>query len=641
MPELCFFVGKGGVGKTTISAAYGTYRALARPAGKVLLISTDPAHSLADVLQLRLGDRPTPVALARRRKLYVWQINAEKEFSAFLRKNREALLRTIESGSIFSRDEIEPLLDTSLPGIAEVSGLLAINDALHAGKYDSVVLDTAPFGHTLRLFGLPQQFARLLDFLELAGSRDRILAEHFGATQATAPEKFLADWRSLVTQLQQAIGREAQVFLVTTPEDFALQESLRVTAALRDLFPQLGITATVLNRAIVRRGNCATCQKKASASKTAMSAIQKSYPGATTYVAEDCGAPILGVANLASFGGHIFGKKRLSLKLATPTAVDLQLRAAQWPVMEAPLAFVVGKGGVGKTTVSAALGFRTRMRKRHAVTICSVDPAPSLDDIFQQQIADQPSAVLGDSKFRAMEMDAASAFTRWVNEIKDRIDAALTSDVAGVHVDLSFERRLLSALLDIVPPGVDEVFAVFRILDLLGDRSQRVIIDMAPTGHALELLRTPERMLLWSKLMLKTLAAHRRLALARDIAVEIVQFGQRVRELLTFLHDRERTWVWTVMLAEPLPDDETARLLNKVRELKLPVGPLIVNRVIFSNDSKGCARCNRTRQWQLATIARLKGRYRERDIYIARNFPVEIAGKQQLRKFTSELWRLA
>jgi arsenite-transporting ATPase len=309
--------------------------------------------------------------------------------------------------------------------------------------------------------------------------------------------------------------------------------------------------------------------------------------------------------------------------------------------MKAPLAFVVGKGGVGKTTVSTALGFRTRMRKRQAVTICSVDPAPSLDDIFQQQIGDQPSAVLGDSKFRAMEMDAASAFTRWVNEIKDRIDAALTSDAAGVHVDLSFERRLLSALLDIVPPGVDEVFAVFRILDLLGDRSQRVIIDMAPTGHALELLRTPERMLLWSKLMLKTLAAHRRLALARDIAVEIVQFGQRVRELLTFLHDRERTWVWTVMLAEPLPDDETARLLNKMRELKLPVGPLIVNRVIFSNDSKACARCNRTRQWQLATIARLKGRYRERDIYIARNFPGEIAGKQQLRKFTSELWRLA
>jgi arsenite-transporting ATPase len=270
-----------------------------------------------------------------------------------------------------------------------------------------------------------------------------------------------------------------------------------------------------------------------------------------------------------------------------------------------------------------------------------VDPAPSLDDIFQQEVTNEPRPVLGDPRFTAAEMDSAAEFAAWVRGVKDKIDQALSLEHSGVHVELSFERRLFTALLDIVPPGVDEVFAVFRILDLLAAGAQTVIIDMAPTGHALELLRLPQRMQLWSRLLLKTLAAHRTLALAQDVAVEIAAFGQRVRELAALLQDSQRARVWTVMLPEPLPDRETERLRRQLAGLGMAGGPLLVNRLLFPGDVGNCRRCRRARQWQLATLARLRRRGGLAEVYVVKNFAAEIVGKQGLRNLTAEIWRPA
>src|SRR5437868_4747204 len=120
--KLSFFVGKGGVGKTTVSAAYAVHAALRQPRRSVLVLSTDPAHSLADVLQVRLRDAVTRLPL-RGARLFAWQVNAHKEFQKFLRRQRESILDLAASATIFSRKELEPLLDSTLPGMAEVAAL--------------------------------------------------------------------------------------------------------------------------------------------------------------------------------------------------------------------------------------------------------------------------------------------------------------------------------------------------------------------------------------------------------------------------------------------------------------------------------------------------------------------------------------
>ncbi len=142
-------------------------------------MSTDPAHSLTDMLELKAKPGQQRVASVKGR-LAIWEIDSQREFEKFLAENRDGILKIVENGTFFNREEIAPLLDTTLPGMAEVAGLLAIRELLESGEHDHIVVDTAPFGHTLRLFELPGHFQRFLDFLEVASSRDALLAQRFG-----------------------------------------------------------------------------------------------------------------------------------------------------------------------------------------------------------------------------------------------------------------------------------------------------------------------------------------------------------------------------------------------------------------------------------------------------------------------------
>ena len=631
-----FFLGKGGVGKTTLAAAYAVRTASRRGGRPVLLISTDPAHSIADVLDVRLGDRPKAI----RPSLFAWQVNAEKEFRSFLDKYRERIIALVESGTIFTRREIEPLLDTTLPGMAEISALLAIHRALTSGKYSRIVVDTAPAGHTLRLFEMPEHFARFLDFLDVAASRDQVLAETFGGSRRVS-HPFLAEWRRMVEDVRQALRSEdSRLVLVTTPEEFALNESVRVRDALANSDAALAIETVVLNRAVRSASGCPACARRARATGAAERFIRRHFRSANLLVAEDIGQPVQGSAALLAFARHVFDRKRLRLPTATPKVTRApRLVETPWPRLETGLTLTSGKGGVGKTTISAGLAFRERAASRQPVTICSTDPAPSLDDVFQTDVGDRPVSVLGDRGLRAIEIDSVAHFRAWAAEMRDKIEGALTGEQRGVHVDLSFERRVFSALLDIVPPGVDEIFSIFRILDLVGDGAGKVVIDMAPTGHALELLRMPDRMLLWSRLLLKTLAPHRTLPLAQDLAVEIATLGQRARELVARLKDAREALLVPVMLAEPMPDRETERLLAAVEEIGAHAAPLFINRVLFPQAVK-CHRCQRAARWQQATLAAVARRRHGRVLYVVPEFGREIAGKKDLQGFTRKLWRI-
>lgn len=647
MPELAFFVGKGGVGKTTVSSAYAVRLAARHPRQQVLLVSTDPAHSLSDLFELQIGSTPKPIGVAARRNLTGWEIDSERLFRSFLDEHREELIAAVERGSLFTADEIASLLDTALPGMSEMGALLAIQDAIDSGKHSSIVVDTAPFGHTLRLFGLPEQFGKLLNFLELAAERDQVLAHHFGGRARREGAGFIVEWRQKLQQINTAFG-SAQLFLVTTTEEFALNESLRCIREMRELDPPLRLSGIVLNRIIRGPGHCESCRVKARAEKSAQRRLKKEYKNADLYLAEDPGFPILGAHALKKFGETVFGRRMINWQApkTSPNPRVPEMKLTEWPRLSAGLTFVLGKGGVGKTTVSAALGFHLRMTSGNEVEICSVDPAPSLDDVFQSEVGDEPRPVLGDRGLRASELDSVALYKSWVADMRAEIDAATSTRRAGVQVDLSYEWRLFSELLEIVPPGLDEVLAIFRIIDMSQLGTRKVIIDMAPTGHALELLRTPDRILAWARLLLKSLASHRKLALAREAAVKIAELEVKAREFSHALKSSDVA-VYAVMLPEPLPDRETERLLCQLQDLGIEPQGVFVNRVHGLGQVSGrnmsstsCARCREAAAWQVRVLAGLKKRLGVGPVYTIPAFESGPAGKRGLREVTKKLWQL-
>ncbi len=643
MARLTFVAGKGGVGKTTVSCALALRLAARKPRGSILLMSTDPAHSLADMLQIALQSAPRRISRAKGR-LSAWQVNSEKQFRRFLSSNREAILDIVESGTFFSREEIAPLLDTTLPGMAEVAGLLSIQELLEEKKYDHIVVDTAPFGHTLRLFELPTHFQKFLDFLNVASSRDALLAQRFGGRATLPAHPFLRRWELMVKQLKEAFSAgNAEVMLVTSPETFSLNEAVRSLESLSQSTPEMQVSTIVLNRVIEKAGSCPRCRRRLQMKNRALRFLNQHFPRIPKLVGIDPGNPILGLTLLGHFGASIFDRARVRLESKPPSTRNLKLKESDWPAASTSLSFTVGKGGVGKTTTTAALAFHTRDDDRKMrVIVCSTDPAPSLDDIFQQAIGNRSVSVLGDHHFAAVEIDSVSEFRSWAARIHEQFNSELSMETGGLHVDLTFEKEVFSALLEIVPPGVDELFAIFRILDLLQAKSGKVLIDMAPTGHALELLRMPERILLWSRLLLKSLASHRTLAVAQDVAVELASLGQQVRKLIEIMKDPAQSRVWAVMLPEPVPDRQTHRLLQAVREIGVEVDALFVNRVLIEQPKKvNCPQCKRERQWQWATVQELRKRYRQYKTYLAPEFPGEIAGAKALKKFTARLWQIA
>ncbi len=640
MARLTFVVGKGGVGKTTVSCALAVNLAARKPRESILLMSTDPAHSLADMLQVPLQSAPKRI----KGRLSAWQVDSEKQFRRFLSSNRDAILDIVESGTFFSREEIEPLLDTTLPGMAEVAGLLSIHELLEKEKYDNIVVDTAPFGHTLRLFELPAHFQKFLDFLNVASSRDALLAQRFGGRATLPKHSFLRRWEFMAKRLREAFSAgNAEIMLVTSPETFSLNEAVRSLESLRQSTPEMQVSSIVLNRVVDTAGNCPRCLRRLKMKARAIKFLDRHFPRIPKLLGVDPGNPVLGVTLLGRFGASLFGRAKTRLEARPPSIKNLKIQPTNWPTGNTSLSFTVGKGGVGKTTTTAALAFHTRDADRNIrVTVCSTDPAPSLDDVFQQPIGNKQVSVLGDPDLGAMEIDSVSEFRSWAIRIREQLSSELSMESGGLHVDLTFEKEVFSALLEIVPPGVDELFAIFRILDLVQANSGKVLIDMAPTGHALELLRMPERILLWSRLLLKSLASHRTLAVAQDVAVELATLGQQVRKLIQMMKDPAQSRVWAVMLPEPVPDRQTRRLLQAVGTIGIEVDALLVNRVLVEGPKNiSCTRCERERKWQLATVQELRKKYRQYKTYLAPEFPGEIAGARALKKFTARLWQIA
>jgi arsenite/tail-anchored protein-transporting ATPase len=638
--KLTFVVGKGGVGKTTVACALALHTAARHPREPVLLMSTDPAHSLADTLQVKLGTTAKKLATVRG-KLLAWQIDSQKEFDKFLAGNRGAILDIVERGTLFSKEEIAPLLDTTLPGMAEVAALLALQELLEKDEYDHIVVDTAPFGHTLRLFELPSHFQRFLDFLSVASGRDAWLAQRFGGRAATPAQTFLERWQAAINQLKDAFSaRNAEILLVTTPETFSLNEAARSLATLKQAMPEMQVSGIVLNRAITDAGKCPHCRRRAQMTQKASRWVKQQFPRTRTMVGVDPGNPLLGTELLRRFGESLFDGTIRRLEANAPNSREVKLAKAGWPTANTPLAFTVGKGGVGKTTVTAALAFHSRKSdSKTRVMVCSTDPAPSLDDVFEKEIGDKPVTVLDDRMFTATEFDSVAEYQKWARQMRQRLEGGFSMESGGLHLDLTFEKQVFAALMEVVPPGVDEVFAIFRVLDLLEAGPGRIFIDMAPTGHALELLRMPERMLLWSRLLLKSLSAHRTLALAQDVAVELASLGQRVRALIQAMQDPERSRVWAVMLPEPVSDGQTIRLLEAVEQIGMKVDSLFVNRILLGRAT--CTRCARRKQWQTATLKGLRRRYTKHRIYLVPEFPGEIAGAAALEGFTGQLWQIA
>jgi arsenite-transporting ATPase len=542
---------------------------------RTLVLSTDPASALADVLGSPLGG--TPSAVAGVPNLFACQLDATAARAGFVERWGEVLATIIDRGTYLDRDDIQGLIDATLPGIDETMALLALADLADRGEWQRVILDTAPTGHTLRLLALPDTFRAVIELLDTMQGKHRFMVSALlHRYRPDSADEFIGELRTRIARLNALtsdVDRTA-VVLVTRPETVVIAETTRYAVTLEEM--RFTVRAVVMN-AIPASPDANVA--------SAVDAIRRAVPRASLFSVRALGVLPAGSAGVEQWSNSV---RRWS-NARRPAAGDRNARttaaestpgpsiASALIEMMPPVLIVGGKGGVGKTSVSCALALALA-RAGHRTVLVSTDPAPSIADALDQPVGDEDCEVRDAYGLVARQIDASAAFARWRSQYESRVDAAFDT-LMGPGLDAAHDRAIARQLLALAPPGIDELYALVWLGDALADGEyERIVVDPAPTGHLIRLLEMPALALDWSHRLLRLMLKYRELAGGDEVSADLLAFARRTRAVGALLHDAARAGVMIVALDEPIVRREAARVIDRVRALGNHVPGVIWNR---------------------------------------------------------------
>jgi len=242
MTELLMFTGKGGVGKSTCSTS--TALRFADLGKRVLLVSSDPAHNLSDLLDMKFGNSPVQVNTVP--NLWVKEIDAMSDAQQFMNMVNDILKSAFKKATSIDMDLFKDLM---MPGIDEVFAMKSLLDEYRSNKWDLVVFDTAPTGHTLRALTTPDfldaWLMRILAIRQKVRSLKGIL---FKAEKNDDIEKMIISLRQDMAEIKSILSQpKNSVFLVTIPEKLGVMETSRTIRFLKEGL-NVNIGGIVVNR---------------------------------------------------------------------------------------------------------------------------------------------------------------------------------------------------------------------------------------------------------------------------------------------------------------------------------------------------------------------------------------------------------
>src|SRR3989338_8011318 len=256
--KLILFGGKGGVGKTTCATSTGLY--LAKVGNKVLVISTDPAHSLSDSLGQQIGDQIKEVKGVK--NLSALEINAQKALSQFKLKYEAQIKKIFDTSTYLDQEDINSIFALPIPGIDEVMGFKTIVDLIEQARFDKYIVDTAPTGHALRLLTIPGLLDEWIKVFAKMRWKYRYMVETFsGKYNPDEGDDFLVEMKKTVKKIEGLLKdqNKCEFIAVTIPEDMAILETERLINNLSKY--GINVRQLVINNVLESIG-CGFCRER-------------------------------------------------------------------------------------------------------------------------------------------------------------------------------------------------------------------------------------------------------------------------------------------------------------------------------------------------------------------------------------------
>jgi arsenite/tail-anchored protein-transporting ATPase len=656
-PDLRFvlFGGKGGAGKTTAAAATAWHLAQAWPDRQVLLVSTDPAHSLSDSLACPVG--PTIAPVDGSANLSALALDAAAQVEAFNAQNGAVMQLIADRGTYFDKEDITGFFELSLPGTDEVMAIIKIMDLLREGQYDLIVLDTAPAGHTLRLLALPGYMQQWVHVMDLMLEKHRFMVQRFrGRYDPDDTDRFLEQMTDDLERVQGLLRdtRATEFVPVVNPEAMSIRE----TTTLLDALTAGGIPvhSIILNRLAQQPAAdvpaCPFCAARAEGQGVYRAEIAARFEAYHLITVPLLPHEVRGTNALAAYARRLFnGHKpyppleagsddlgRSTGAAYRTTEVVCTESGPTETLPSTPLLLFGGKGGVGKTTLAAATALElARRRPDQRTLLFSSDPASSLADSLEQALTDRPEPVVGVPGLYAMQIDAQAGMADLRRRYMAEIDEVFAAFLGNSGLEVAYDQEVMRELISLIPPGLDEIVAMVSLMDLLeGRQFDRFVLDTAPTGHMLRFLELPALAMDWFKTMFRLLLKYRGLVKLTDTAQIMVDMFKGVKHVQAHLTDAATTEFIAVTIPEAMGICETERFLATLEHMQVSCRRLIVNMVVPETK---CSFCQTRRDEQQTYIAHL--REQRRATYQLTEMPLftyEVHGPAGLAEVSAHLY---
>lgn len=515
-----FYTGKGGVGKTSIACA--TAVTLADDGKKVLLISTDPASNLQDVFNTELTNKGVPISevpglvVANLDPIQAAAEYRESVIAPYRGKLPDAVLENME-------EQLSGSCTVEIAAFNEFSNF--ITDEKAESEYDFIIFDTAPTGHTLRMLQLPSAWS---DFISKSTHGVSCLGQLSGL------EERKDIYKKAVETLSN--GDMTTLILVSRPEVSPLKEAERASRELADL--NVNNQMLVINGVLEQHDDAVSdtlFEKQQNALKNMPDGIKR-IPSYTVPLRAYNITGMENVRNLLVRDNLVVSNESLNVSgIPKLSKIIDDLYDSEKKVI-----FTMGKGGVGKTSIAAAvaLGLAAKRKKVHLTT---TDPAAHLKFVIEEN-----------ENITMSRIDEQGELKRYQDEVLAKARETMSADdIAYIEEDLR-------------SPCTQEI-AVFRAFAEIVEKaeSEIVVIDTAPTGHTLLLLDS-------------TQSYHREVQRTQG------NIPESVKKLLPRLRNEEETEVIIVTLAETTPVYEALRLEEDLKRAEIAAKWWVINSSMYA-----------------------------------------------------------
>jgi arsenite/tail-anchored protein-transporting ATPase len=581
--QLLFFGGKGGVGKTSCATATALHLAQAAPDSSFLLVSTDPAHSLVDSL----------ASAAVPPNLTVLELDPQQALADFKAEHGWKLEEIARHGTFLDDDDIRKFLDLSLPGLDELMAFLEITRRVekNAGQY--IVVDTAPTGHTLRLLAIPALIRKWLGALDALLAKHRYMKMLFsGAYRRNEVDRFLESLTVSIEHMKNLLSDpdRCRFVPVMLAEALSVSETVAMVRELEDL--KVPVTEIVVNR-LYPSNPCPVCTDGRRRQLHELEKLQARglLSGYTFWGMPLHSREVRGKESLGTFWGHLTALPGVNDAPPSPLAPASQtVRVVnQTPLPKASLLIFAGKGGVGKTSLACATALRLASGPpERNILLVSTDPAHSLASCLAISIG--PNLTRLTSGLTAFETDAQAEFQALKTEYAEEVEQFLGAMMNRGRVDMVFDRQVIERLFDLSPPGLDEVMALTRVMDLIAEeRVDLLILDSAPTGHLLRLLELPEIIDRWLKVIFELLLKYKHIFRVPKLSRRLIGISRNLKRLRVMLRDPGGAALYAVSILTEMAFEETRDLLAACERMGIRVPALFLNQATPPSQCSFCS----------------------------------------------------